>query len=151
MSKHWTDEDFLNHLYEVGPGDGHLESCLECRARWEQWLKLRRFTLNPPTLDPGLLARQREQILARTQHGESTGRGKRWALAAALAGAVLFALLARAPNLVPSPENDSERMLLSKADAQLADAQLMSDVYHSVYQSEPGAVEAVQGLFEVDP
>ena len=29
-----------------------------------------------------------------------------------------------------------------------ADAQLMTDIYQSVYESEPGAVQAVEGLFE---
>ena len=32
-SGHWTDEELIQHLYGVGPEDGHLRVCGACQAR----------------------------------------------------------------------------------------------------------------------
>lgn len=144
MSRHWTDEDFLNRLYEIGPEDGHLDSCGECRARWELWLEKRRALLAPPLVPAGLLVRQRAEIEKRIRTGPRASAWMRWTPAVALAGLVVFAVLSRTPvSLPPAPVEKSEVAAVSKSDAQL-----MAEVYRSVYESEPGAVEAMQGLFE---
>lgn len=144
MNRHWTDEDFLNHLYEVGPRDGHLDSCAECRARLELWRENRQSLLPQPVVPAGLLVRQRQQIDARLQQRASRGVWTRWTPALALAGVAVVAILSRQPAPAPpAPAEQQEYTAMSKTDAQL-----MADVYRSVYETEPGAVEAVQGLFE---
>jgi anti-sigma factor RsiW len=145
MNRHWTDEDFLNSLYEIGPQDGHLDSCAECRARWEQWRQNRQAALAQPHVPAELLVRQRQQIESRLQRDGGRWVWMRWTPAIALAGVVVFAILSRlpVPPQVP-PAEKQEVAVVSKSDAQL-----MADVYRSVYETEPGAVEAMQGLFEV--
>jgi hypothetical protein len=32
-SPHWSGEQLIEHLYGIGPDDGHLEHCQECRER----------------------------------------------------------------------------------------------------------------------
>jgi anti-sigma factor RsiW len=145
MNRHWTEEDFLNSLYEIGPQDGHLDSCAECRARWERFRQNRKAVLAQPQVPAGLLFRQRRQIESRLAKDARRRVWMRWTPAIALAGVMLFAILSRVP--VPSqlpPAQKPEAAVVSRSDAQL-----MAEVYRSVYETEPGAVEAMRGLFEV--
>ena len=33
LSGHWTDDELIQHLYGVGPSDGHVDGCRDCQAR----------------------------------------------------------------------------------------------------------------------
>ncbi|MBI3681976.1 MAG: hypothetical protein HY235_16460 [Acidobacteria bacterium] len=148
MSKHWTENDFLNGLYEIGPQDGHLEECAQCRQRWEQWAARRQSVLQPPEVPAELLARQRRRILeseqaairdpmARPQRSLSGLRMMRWSPAVAAAAMALLVVLWKTPAPGPQPQK--------------SDAQLMAEIYRTVYDTEPDAVEPLHGLFEAKP
>lgn len=140
-SPHWTDLDLLNHLYGVGPQDGHLGGCSLCRERWLSLAEARQTALAAERneVPADLLVRQREAVMRRI--------GRRQAVplrfASALAGiAVLGAGLLF---LVPGEKHPSA------ADQSLAaDAQLFSELSAAASRAEPRASEPMQALFEFE-
>ena len=128
MNRHWNEDDFLNKLYEIGPEDGHLRECPSCTAQWEVWLASRRQVLQPPAVPPDLLGRQRQLI----SQSLNTRRYPQWSSALALAGIALLAVVWK----------------IETRPATKTDAQLMTEIYQTVYASEPAAVAPIRGLFE---
>ena len=59
---HWSDEDFIDHVYGVGPYDGHLDVCGECRARARLTSARRESVTRPPEVSHEFLAEQRRRI-----------------------------------------------------------------------------------------
>jgi len=135
MTKHWSDSDFLNKLYEIGPDDNHLDECAECRARWNQWLALRRDLVTPPAVENAFLADQRRKLQHRIDRRSVWPAYMKWSPALAVAGLALFALTWR------TPQPPVETRLST-------DAQLMSEIYQTVSDAEPRAVEPLRGLFQ---
>lgn len=118
--KHWTDDDFLDHLYELRPADRHLEECSACRAAFQLWMAAReRMRITPQLAAPEITV-VRERPL-------------RWVAAAALACSALLVILFEPPPAVETARHD---------------AQLMADIYRTVYDAEPAAIEPLRGLFE---
>ncbi|MBI3208643.1 MAG: hypothetical protein HYZ37_07055 [Candidatus Solibacter usitatus] len=140
MSKHWTESDFLNHLYEIGPEDNHVNECPECRRRREEWLAARKNITREPDLPAGMLAAQRECLYARMAKRPVAPYFMRWSPAIAVAGVALFVVLWQMPVRRSAP--------LQNAYAGLSDAQLMTEIYKTVYDSEPDAMEPLHGLFQ---
>ena len=142
--KHWTDDELIAHLYEMGPEDGHLEVCAECAARWRQLLARREQLRAPLTLDEAQLFRQRQAVYEAAQQP----RARRWApygLAAAASVAV-FAIALSVSRLAGPPAPVTE------APQTISDSELLADVYSLVHSSEPAALEPVRALFEeVEP
>ncbi|MGQ9634807.1 MAG: hypothetical protein ACUVXB_11255 [Bryobacteraceae bacterium] len=142
--KHWTDDEFIARLYELGPQDGHLEECPECAARWRQLLARREELRAPLPMDEALLARQRQAVYEAGQ----TPPARRLVLygLAAAASAAVFAVALSVHRLAgpPAPVTDAPQMI--------SDSELLADVYSLVQSPQPAALEPVRALFEeVEP
>jgi len=136
MARHWTEDDFLNALYEAGPDDGHPAECPACRARLEEYRAIRCAITTPPEIPPSLLAGQRRQIqtaiTSRSIPSRSIPPLLKWTPAAATVAIVLALALWKTPTTSPPSKTD---------------AQLMAEIYQTVYTSEPAAFQPVHGLF----
>lgn len=136
-ARHWSDEEILADLYNVGPADGSPDECADCRRRRE-WVRRRQEELRvaAPELSEAFLAAQRQAIMARAA---IRPRFSGLRLVPGLAAVVLLLLTIivtrPVPKVQPAPEPD---------------AQLLEDVSSIVTHSEPRAVEPVRGLFQVN-
>jgi len=88
--EHWSGEQLIEHLYGVGPEDGHLEDCAECRERLTlmhaQRQSTEAYAQREETVSRDLLMAQRRQIYAKLARPEPWFMGglmKRWMPAAA--------------------------------------------------------------------
>lgn len=133
--KHWTEQDFIDHFYGIGPDAAHLEGCGECRARSAEWMERRRQAVPEREVSSEFLAEQRRNILRRM--GEH-GRPRRALLPAfAATFAILLALI------LFRGDNPDTQLAQSAADAQL-----FSDIYAMEETAEPNAIIAMKALFE---
>jgi hypothetical protein len=158
MAKHWTETDFLNRVYAVGPEDGHLRECEQCRMRWQAWEAARERELRhcaEQEVPADLLARQREAILERVARQQHRGwiaalLPPRWNPALGLAAMALIAVLVWQSPIATRSTTD-ERLAETQTPAvamQTADAQLMAEIYNTAYETEPVAIAPVRELFE---
>ena len=135
--RHWDDDDLIQHIYGVGPENGHLEDCAECAGRWRALLAVRQRVLEPLSVPEDLLAAQRRAIRGRM---ETSRNGTGWfgyaSAALATAAVVLVAVLLRGPGPVPA--------------SILSDAELYAEAYALAVSGEPEALEPMHALFEVD-
>jgi len=135
---HWSDDEFIDRLYGLGPEGSHLEECPQCRRRWGEFRLRRSQILEAPAVSEEFLVAQRHAVYRKIEEG--VGQWWNWSLIPGFAGAavmILLAVLVSGPKPATLPE--------ISADVQLA------DVYSAVQQMEPAAVEPIQGLFEVNP
>ncbi|MBL8178094.1 MAG: hypothetical protein JNK48_25690 [Bryobacterales bacterium] len=140
MTKHYSESDFLDRLYEVGREDGHLEVCAECRAKYSTWLAARRQLTREPDVSAGVLAEQRQRIFARTARPVRSMRSFwRWSPALAMVALVMFAVLW---------DRHSPQPVVVVETAQVSDTQVLADIYRTAYDVEPQAVAPLHGLFE---
>lgn len=141
--KHYSDDELIARLYELGPEDGHLVECDKCNGRWRELLARRdqlRATVAP---DEAELARQRQAVL----EAISRPARRRWlpyAMAAGAAAAVVLAVSLSIPKPGGQPPSP-------KTPPGLSDADLLAEVYTLVYHPEPAGLEPVRALFEVEP
>jgi hypothetical protein len=131
MASHWTEDDFLNTLYEVGPDDGHPAECPTCRAKLEEYRAIHRRITAPPDVPPSLLASRYWQIQTAITPRPRRSWLLKWTPAATLAMVVILAVW-KTPTTAPPSKTD---------------AQLMTEIYQTVYTSEPAAFQPVHGLF----
>ncbi|HZT37999.1 MAG TPA: hypothetical protein VFA28_08870 [Bryobacteraceae bacterium] len=135
--RHWTDDDLINAIYGVGPGDRHLEECAECRSRWIAMRARRTLVTAEPEVSNDFLAAQRRSIYQRIER--EGWRGRRLAPAFVALLALLLALIVYRPATAPAPSED-----LLSPDAR----QLTSDIYGMEDNPEPEAIQAIHALFE---
>ena len=133
---HWNQDELIAWLYGVGPGDGHLDSCGECRAKAD-WLQSRMAEVRraEPDVHPAFLARQRRAVLDRV--GGTRPARVRWLATVAVAAMLLMAVALQSPS--PRPET---------LTASNAEAELFEEVFNTVAWAEPEAVTPLYGLFE---
>jgi len=142
MTPHWTDEQLIAHLYGLGPEDGHLDGCPECRMRLSH-MQARRESIDlespPDYVSSDLLAVQRRNIyagIAQPVRWWSHIEIRRWGSAVAglaiLASGLLIFENSRKPAV---PER-------------ISDAQLAQEVSRIAENPEPPATEPLQALFE---
>lgn len=141
---HWTDEQLIASLYDVGSDDSHLMECVQCRERLAA-LQANRQALERASadaadaFDPVLLAAQRRKIYARLSEPAFfpfNVRVRSWASAAAtlfVLGSGFFLFEQHRQGL---PENS------------LSDAQLAQEVSSLSQNLEAQPVAPLQGLFE---
>lgn len=141
--KHYSDDELIAKLYELGAEDGHLVECGKCNARWRQLLARREQLRAQLPLDESELARQRQAVLDAARQPAR----RRWAPYAIAAGASAAVVLAVSLS-VPRPGGAPPP---AKGTATLSDADLLADVYSLVYRPEPAALEPVRALFEEEP
>jgi len=136
-SAHWTDEQLIDHLYGVGPTDGHLNQCDQCHSRLSA-METRRQQFSPEELvSDQFLAAQRRAIYARMSkphHWWQDVPVRRWAAAAAS-----IAVLSGSLTVYEMRQREI-------ADAR-ADAQLAQDVSQMSFESEAQATAPLHGLF----
>lgn len=141
LSGHWTDDRLIEHLYGVGPEDGHLQICGECQARLSaaQSVRLRLETdlaSDGESAGYDFLMAQRRRIYARLNEPAKSWTG-RWAPALAM-------LVALAGGLVIYDRGFRQERL----DRHVSDAQLASEVSCMASDSEPRSTAPLQALFE---
>jgi anti-sigma factor RsiW len=141
VSGHWTDEQLVEHIYGVGPHDGHLESCLECRGRLAS-LGQHRQAIERSAAGDGVtfdfLAAQRRRIYARLSKrtpGWSRLGIHRWATAAVAAVALTSGVMIYENTQLHARSN-------------VSDAQLAQEVSQIASDSEPQPIAPLQALFE---
>lgn len=138
MGKHWSNEELIDRLYEVGGGDeAHLGECAECRERWEALLVRRKEALAAPDVPAALLAEQRRQIHRRM--GER--RAGFWNLRLAPALAALAVVFMGVTLIRPTPE-PVPATLASNDDT------FFTDIYTMLESAEPAAIAPLHSLFE---
>jgi hypothetical protein len=135
---HWTDDELISKLFDVGPQDGHLESCPECARRWaaiQQRYEGSRIA-NAEVSEAKLNA----QRFAVRKRLEDKPRHVRPILASSLAAALLLAVISLVlfkPNPPRQPAPDI-----------LSEDKMLEEIYQMSLSSEPVAIEPVQSLFE---
>lgn len=136
-TRHWSDDELIDELYGVGPGDGHLGECEECQTRRQRLQAARERTLEPVAVSEEFLSRQRRAFHQRLEKRERAARWYRLAPAAlATAAVVVLAVALYRPAPAPVAEPN--------------DAQLFAESYSMVASDEPEAVQWVHGLFETE-
>ncbi len=148
LSGHWTDEELINHLYGVGPDNGHFGECRECQQRFLVMQSVRRSIEQHEVVDDEIsfefLAAQRRAIYARLEKPVRWWSGlhaRRWASAAA-AVAVIGGGLAMFEEAHPFGSRQPV------AATKISDAQLASEVSQIADSGEPQPTAPLQGLFE---
>ena len=145
LSGHWIDEELIQHLYGVGPEDGHLRVCGVCQARLAAAQSARRAIETDLAADSDsagydFLMAQRRRIYARLSEPAKSWTGvsvRRWAPAFAM-------LLAVAGGLVVYDHGFRQERL----DRRVSDAQLAREVSCMAADSEPPSTAPLQALFE---
>jgi hypothetical protein len=137
QSAHWTDEQLIDHLYGIGPADGHLNQCEQCRSRLlAMGTRRKQISIDEPVSD-NLLATQRRAIYARLSEPHHWWR-ELSVLRLAAAAVMLTVVLGSATVY----ENHRRELAESRADAKLA-----QDVSQMSFESEPQATAPLRGLF----
>ncbi|HET8549614.1 MAG TPA: hypothetical protein VFL57_16505 [Bryobacteraceae bacterium] len=132
--KHWTEDDLIDSIYGIGPSDGHLDTCPECRARRDVIAQRRAEHRKLPDLPASFLAAQQRAVYARAEQCVSRSP---WARAAvACAGVTVLAV-----GLVVSRPRDTAA----------ADAQMLAEAYAAAAADMPRAAEPINALFEEAP
>jgi hypothetical protein len=136
-SGHWTDDQLIDHLYGVGPTDGHLDECVDCGARFAAIEVRRQRIVMDEAVGDGFLAGQRRAIYARLS------KPRRWwhdlPMGRFAAAAAMFVVLAGSVTMY---ERRQRELAESKADVQLA-----QDVSQMSTESEAPATAPLKGLF----
>lgn len=134
-SEHWSDEQLIAHLYGIGPEDGHLAGCGECRSRlaaveaYGKSVLARAGTNNVPV---DFLARQRRAIYARLEERRGWLQVRR--LAPGLAA------LALAAGIAVTYEH--------RRPVEITDAELVRQVSQMAENPTPHAIAPIEALFE---
>lgn len=144
MNQHFSDTEFLHRMYGISPAgsdlgrDQHLASCKECRERWEQLQRMRQALLrHDEEITQELLSSQRRAIQQKIAPPQ-TPWFWRWTPAVAVLSMALAVFVWKEPSL-RAPVG---------TEIATSDAQLMTDIYRTVYDSEPDVVEPLHALFD---
>ncbi len=136
-SAHWTDEQLVDHLYGVGPADGHLDQCESCINRLSS-MHTRRQQVSPEeTVSDDFLAAQRRAIYARMSkphHWWQDIPVRHWA-----ASAAMFSLLAGSAAVYQEHRREV-------AEAR-ADAHLAQEVSQMAFGTDSPSTAPLEGLF----
>jgi hypothetical protein len=135
---HWTDDELISKLFDVGPQDGHLKSCPECARRWaavQQKYESRRIAI--AEVSESTLAAQRLAVRRRLEV-------RPWYVRPVLASSLAAALLLAVISLILIKPNPSEQ----PAPDVISEDKMLEEIYQMSLSSEPVAIEPVQSLFE---
>ncbi len=140
LSGHWTDDQLIAHLYGVGPEDGHLHGCRDCRSRLSVIEGRQEALRSSEEVSFELLAAQRRQIYAKLAKPAGWWSGshlRRWASA----GAALFVI---GGGMLYYEEHQRPQA----GNSMLSDAQLAQDVSRMSENPEAQPTAPLQALFE---
>ena len=141
---HWTDEQLIASLYGVGPENGHLHECEECKSRRSLLLGNRNASEVAASTEGDVsfefLARQRraicENLDARSAWRTTSGL-RRWV-------PVMLTLLILGGGAAVYQERHARQL----AASQVSDAQLALEVSRMSQEWQAQPAEPLQGLFE---
>jgi hypothetical protein len=137
--RHWSDEQLIASLYGVGPEDGHLDQCGECRVRMDGLAARRQALAAQPEVSEEFLAAQRRSVYGRIRKMDSRpGVWFTWAPAAALAATVVIGVTL----MRPAPKQQVELA------GGLPESTLYTEIYNDMAMTQPRAVQPIRGLFE---
>jgi hypothetical protein len=138
QSAHWTDEQLIDHLYGIGPADGHLSQCEFCHGRLTAMEARRKQALAEETVSHEFLAAQRRAIYARLE------KPHRWwdslPMRRLAAGVAMLVVLAGSAAVYEKHRRDM-------AAEAISDAQLVQDVAQMSFESESPATAPLRELF----
>lgn len=138
--RHWSDDQFIDRLYGVGPADpeleSHLPSCAICSERWREIAEARRGMLAAQDVPHEFLAAQRRAIYRRLGSSPRGFSWPRWAAAGVTALMLTVAVL--------SFRSDHRKVAVDEN----SDAQFFSEMYSLEQRSEPRAAQPIHALFE---
>jgi hypothetical protein len=141
LSGHWTDDQLIEHLYDVGPEDGHLRACRACQARLAAVQSARRaletdyLAADTDSASYDFLMAQRRRIYARL--GEST---QWWTGVSVRRWAPVFAMLLLLAG--------GFFMYDQRSRQDVSDVELASQVSCMATDSEPPSTAPLHALFE---
>jgi len=138
--RHWTNDEILDHIYGVGPEDGHDRDCPECRERIDALQALRKARHVEPWVPEEFLQSQREAVRMRVSHGAGLA-GAWWS---APAWAALMVALAVG---LSWPTPPAERLVAGGKGAP-PDAGMYLEIYQTISTEEPRALAPMHALFE---
>lgn len=143
---HLSGDEMLELVYGIGPKDGHVRDCAECRGRLDALLRtkagLRSQEEARSRVSPAFLAAQRRAVYARLDQAATSY--VRWAPALAGAGLLAVGLL-----MFPHAQMRAPRAAAPTARVELnTNEQLFSDLYSMEQSVEPEAVAPIHELFE---
>ncbi len=115
--RHWTDEEMLLRLFDVGPQDGHLESCPVCARRWETVHA--KYQSRPEGLYEVPEEQLRAQRLAIRERIGHRKRKSRLIFVPTLAASLIIlafvvVIFRQAPRELPGPEDFSQDLVLEE-------------------------------------
>jgi hypothetical protein len=142
QSAHWTDEQLIDHLYGIGPVDGHLNQCEHCLSRLSAIESRRQRVLMNEAVSNDFLTAQRRAIYARLSEPHPWWPDLRSRVVPSrrlAAAAAMFAVL-----LASAAVYQGHRRELAESRA---DAQLAQDVSQMSSQLESSATAPLQELF----
>lgn len=144
MAKHWTENDFLMATYGVGPEDGHLPACAECRAELERRRRLRRDLTQNQEITADFLVEQRRRIDARMEQPARSWMF-RWSPAVGATAMAVALLVWHGPTTRQLPREQDH---VAQSTPTKSDAQLFAEIYQTASDWEPDSVTPVKALFE---
>jgi len=138
-STHWSDEALLGLLYGIEDDRRHpLDSCPECRARWNELEARRHDVIARGDVSEDFLRAQRQAIYHRIEQQGRTGRlWWRIPVGASAMLAALVLLLYRQPSPTPPQE----------PPVVVSDAQFFTEIAAEASGPEARAAEPIRGLF----
>ncbi len=140
MDRHWTDDDFLERIYGLGPEAGHLDKCAPCRESWAQFQARRGAVLASVEREvaSGLLVAQRRAVMERIS-APPRPLAKRIVPVLATAGAVALGVFLALP---------PERPTATPQPPAISDAQLFQETAAIGQSSEPRGAKPIEALFQ---
>jgi hypothetical protein len=143
--KHWTQDEFIDHLYGIAAGDlEHLRTCTDCSHQWNR-VQLQRSALAAPAEpSPEFLAHQRREIYRKLDRpARPFFFQPGWAIGAAATAVLAVGIGVWGPSATPvKPAVQQE----SAIDA--SDAQLFREIADMEQTPLPRAAAPIRGLFE---
>jgi len=137
---HWTNDEVVDHLYGVGPEDGHERECAECRARIVAVRARREAVESGDEVTAGLLRNQRLAIAGRIE-------ARRMELQAWWRTPVWVAVMAALALVLSAPRPAREATVAGGLN-RAQDAEMYLEIYQSISSEEPRALAPMHGLFE---
>jgi hypothetical protein len=136
---HWNQSQMLDHLYGIGPGDGHLDSCPRCRLEVERLTANRQRREQPAWIPEEFFALQRRRIQGRILEAGVSPERRTWLPAFATMTVLAMAVLLMRTEPPSSP---------SLSASNFNDGQLYTEIYQSIESAEPRALAPMHSLFQ---
>ncbi|MEP7366506.1 MAG: hypothetical protein ABI972_24880 [Acidobacteriota bacterium] len=138
--RHWTNDELLDHLYGVGPEDGHAKNCAECQERIAGLQTQRAGRTEDRWVPEEFLRAQREAISGRV--ARNVAREQTWWRPPAWAAVMVAVAMA-----LSWPQMSREK-LTAGSNATASDAGMYLEIYQTISTEEPRALAPMHSLFE---